>query len=101
MVRSEHPWHNLHQLLKAMAARRPQGAMLAYRCNIHVQRLDSNQSRHLDSGACMVRGPPSMTSSGRTAHACTRRVLGEPHDGAAGGTTNTAGWIKCRHRTGE
>jgi len=32
-----------------MAARRPQGAMLAYRCNIHVQRLDSNQSGHLVS----------------------------------------------------
>jgi len=28
--------------------------MLAYRRKIHLQRLDSNQSHYLDSGACMV-----------------------------------------------
>jgi len=28
--------------------------MLAYRCKLHFQRLDSNQSHQLDSGACMV-----------------------------------------------
>jgi len=65
VVRSDHPWHTLRQSLKAMAARRPQGAMLAYGCNIHFQPLDSNQSRHPDSGVCMEgtaarpsRGPP-------------------------------------------
>jgi len=54
MVRSEHPWYNLNKSLKVMPARRPQGAMLAYRRKIHLQRLNSNQSHYLDSGACMV-----------------------------------------------